>query len=96
MATRTTKHLDGVAAPGLSSKEVLSLILREINKDADVVPPGFMSSHAYAREWKMSIRRAQEILKEATERGIMERRDLRVLSGSKRVVCPYYCLVQKG
>ena len=96
MATRTTKHLDRVAAPGLKPDGLLSLILREINGDMDVVPPDFKTSGQYARDWRMSIRRAQELLKTATEMGVVERKDFKVLSGNRRVSVPHYRAMKKG
>lgn len=90
MATRATKHLNRVASAGVTSGELLSLIQSELNKDVDTVPPGFLTSAQYAREWRMSVRRAQELLKAAAERGVVERMDFRVLSGNRRVVFPHY------
>lgn len=97
MATRTTKHLDRVASPGLTSADLLRLILKERNKSADTVEPGFKGPEQFAKEWCMSGRRAQEILLEGSRLGILERKTFRVMcqNGSIRKLA-FYKPVKKG
>lgn len=90
MATRTTKHLNGVASPGLKADDLLNLILKERSKDVDAVPPGFLRAEAWAKKWGMERTRTMQLLTYAVEKGHVEKRVFRVMCGIKRCPVTHY------
>lgn len=86
MATRTTKHLNGVASPGLTPADLLALIVKERSKDVDAVPPGFLSTDQWAEKWGIERTRAADLLAYALKQGLVERQSFRIMCGKKR--CP--------
>jgi len=86
MATRTTKHLNRVASPGLTSDGLLALILKERSKDVDEVPPGYFTTDQWAKKWGIERTRATDLLAYAVSKGHAERKTFRVMCGIKR--CP--------
>lgn len=97
MATRTTKHLNGVASPGLKTDDLLALIMAARSKAAEAVPPGFKNCDQWAVEWGMSSRRASEILNEGTRLGVIERKQFRVHHNDQSLrMRPYFRALKKG
>ena len=90
MATRTTKHLNGVASPGLTATHLLNLILKERSKDVDAVPEGFMRVEAWAKAWGIERTRAQQLVTYAVEKGVMECQSFRIICGIKRCPVKHY------
>ena len=97
MATRTTKHLNRVAAPGLKTDDLLALIMAARSKAAETIPPGFKNCDEWALEWKMSPRRASELLNEGSRLGVIERKQFRVHHNDKSLrMRPYFRALKKG
>ena len=94
MATRTTKHLNRVAAPGLTSTDLLALILKEQTRDVDAVPEGWLTAQQWGEKWNLSSNRTGELLKYAVEKGLCEVRKFRITTGAKVYPVPHYR--QKG
>ena len=86
MATRTTKHINGVAAPSLNAADLLALIVKERKKDVDAVPPGFLTVEQWSKAWNLERTRTKQLLHYAVEQGLADRQTFRIMCGIKR--CP--------
>lgn len=96
MATRTTKHINGVAAPSLTPADLLALIVRERMKDVDTVPPGFLTVEQWSKEWNLERTRTKQLLAYAVEKGHAERQTFRILCGIKRCPVAHFKQLKKG
>ena len=94
MATRTTKHIDRVATPGLNPVDLLALIVRERSKDVDTVEPGFHRVEHWSKLWDMERTRTIQMLVYAVQKGLAECKTYKIMCGSKR--CPVKHYRQKG
>jgi hypothetical protein len=96
MATRTTKHLDRVASPGLNPADLLALIVKERSKDVDAVPPGFLTTDQWAEKWGIERTRSADLLAYAVKQGLAERQSFRIMCGKKRCPVAHFKQLKKG
>ena len=96
MATRTTKHLNGVAAPGLKTDDLLAIILKEKRTELDKVPEGFFTVAQWAKKWSLCPSRTKQLIVYALEKGLVERQKFRIETGFKTYLVPHYRELKKG
>lgn len=96
MATRTTKHINGVAAPGLNPADLLALIVKERAKEVDVAPPGFLTTDQWAEKWGIERTRSADLLAYALKQGLVERQTFRIMCGKKRCPVAHFKQLKKG
>lgn len=81
----------GLTLPTMKPNEILAAIVREIRKDVDPVPEGYLSREQLEKAWKMPKSTAQGYIYDGMKRGILHRIRLRsVGAGGKKVWAYYY------
>lgn len=74
----------------MKPNEILAAILREVRKDIDPVPPGYMSIKELQKAWKMPKSTATDHVEKGVKAGILHRIKLRQLGSSGKKVFTYF------
>jgi hypothetical protein len=74
----------------MKPNEILAAILREVRKDIDPVPPGYMSIAQLQKAWKMPKSTATDHIEKGIKAGILHRVKLRRLGASGKKVFTYF------
>ena len=70
--------------------DILDAIVSEIQKQAEKAPPGFHPIDYWEKRWKCKRTCAMRYLREGVKAGILERVELRSLSGRYIRLAPFY------
>ncbi len=74
----------------MKPNQILAAILREVRKDVDPVPPGYMSRKDFEKAWKQPKSTVQDILYSGLKKGVIHRIRLRRLGANKIKVYEYF------
>lgn len=74
----------------MKPNDILAAIMREVRKDVDPVPPGYMPMEDFRKAWKMPKSTAQDYLEKGMKKGILHRIKLRRLGNKGKKVYAYY------
>ena len=74
----------------MKPNEILAAILREVRKDVDPVPPGYMSLSQLQKAWKMPRSTAADHVEKGLAKGILHRIKLRQLGSKGKKVFTYF------
>jgi len=72
------------------SDATLNLILGEINKSVDIVPKGYLTEDQWSAKWKYTRTNTKRYLRVALEAGILVRKDIRIVTKSRRRLMAHY------
>ena len=70
--------------------DILDAIVGEIHRKAQQPPPGFHPIEYWEKRWKVKRTCAMRYLREGVKAGILERVELRALSGRYIRLAPFY------
>lgn len=74
----------------MKPNEILAAILREVRKDIDPVPPGYMSIAQFQKAWKMPKSTVVDHIDKGLAKGILHRIRLRQLGAKGKKVFTYF------
>lgn len=67
----------------MKPNDLLAAILREVNREVDIIPAGWMTINQWAKKWGKSRSRARDYILRGCQMGIMESRIFRCLHPKK-------------
>jgi len=85
-----------MASPGLNPADLLALMVRERSKEADAVPPGFLTTDQWSDVWGIERTRSADLLAYAVKQGLAERQTFRIMCGKKRCTVAHFKQLKKG
>lgn len=74
----------------MKPNDILAAILREVRKDIDPIPPGYMSIKQLKKAWKMPKSTTVDYIKKGIKKGILHRIRLRQIGASGKKVFTYF------
>ncbi len=74
----------------MKPNDILAAILREVRKDIDPIPAGYMSMKDFVKAWRLPRSTVQGHLEAGLEKGIIHRIRLRQLGAKGKKVYTYF------
>lgn len=74
----------------MKPNDILAAILREVRKDIDPIPEGYLSIKDFEKAWRMPKSTAQDHLEKGMKKGIIHRIKLRRLGARGKKVYTYF------
>lgn len=74
----------------MKPNDILAAILREVRKDIDPIPPGYMCIKELQKAWKMARSTATDYVEKGVNAGILHRIKLRRLGAKGKKVFTYF------
>ncbi len=74
----------------MSSKQLLATLAAALNEKLESPEDGFKNTREWSKEWGIALSQAQRLVKAGHERGLLEMKRYRIITGQTKRTVPHY------